>query len=119
MAHLDPAFLHLNYELEKHNQIKTMLEGNNITKNTDTNNETSEKIKDKKIKKKNMKKRCNFEGCNKKLGLMPFTCECSQKFCALHRLPEAHLCTFNHMEKGKNILRKNNPRIQNAKITEI
>ena len=42
------------------------------------------------------KNRCPFPNCNKKLQLTDMQCKCELIFCALHRLPEAHQCTFNH-----------------------
>lgn len=115
MALLDPSLLNINYELDKQNLLN--YETNETNKANKANNST--KSLKEKTKKKNMKKRCNFEGCNKKLGLLPFVCDCNMKFCALHRLPEAHSCTFDYVEKGKCILKKKNPKVVNAKITEI
>lgn len=33
--------------------------------------------------------------CKKKLGLCSIECRCRLKFCATHRYPEAHQCTFD------------------------
>lgn len=73
---------------------------------------------EKKIKKKK-KNRCQLEGCHKKLGLVPFTCDCQKKFCSEHRLPESHQCDFDHVSKGKKLLAKKNPKVIGAKITQI
>ncbi len=34
-------------------------------------------------------------GCNKKVGLMGLQCKCGLVFCALHRYPDEHDCTFD------------------------
>jgi predicted nucleic acid binding AN1-type Zn finger protein len=36
--------------------------------------------------------RCS--SCSKKIGIATtFTCKCSSKYCALHRMPESHSCS--------------------------
>lgn len=30
--------------------------------------------------------------CNKKVGILGFSCQCEKMFCASHRLPESHSC---------------------------
>lgn len=45
------------------------------------------------IEPKKKSSRCHANGCNKKIGTLPFACSyCSQKFCVIHRLPESHNC---------------------------
>ena len=34
--------------------------------------------------------------CNKKLGLIPFTCKCGGNYCAEHRMSEHHNCTYDY-----------------------
>ena len=48
-------------------------------------------------KKKTKKPRCAFEGCKKKLSLinLELSCRCGKSFCALHRMPESHKCSFD------------------------
>ena len=58
------------------------------------------------------------DGCNRKLGIS-FPCKCEKRFCSLHLMPENHLCTFNYKKHGQEQIRKKNPVVQNAKITEI
>lgn len=48
------------------------------------------------VKKKDLSKRCNFDGCRKKMGLMPFDCKCGFKFCTKHRHDFSHNCTYDH-----------------------
>ena len=59
--------------------------------------------------------------CNKKVGLLAFTCECSEtlKFCSAHRLPENHLCTFDHKNKGKNLLEGKLVKVAGEKLIKI
>ena len=41
------------------------------------------------------KKRCAHSACRKKLKLTDIECKCSKRFCAKHRLPESHPCSWN------------------------
>ena len=50
--------------------------------------------------------RCNIDGCTKKLGIMPFICRCQKEYCAKHRMPETHECTFNYKKLIKILLNK-------------
>tara|TARA_B100001093_G_C26546203_1_gene892477 strand:- start:515 stop:745 length:231 start_codon:yes stop_codon:yes gene_type:complete len=75
---------------------------------------------DNKVKKSKSKSvRCAV--CNKKVGLLAFTCECSDtlKFCSAHRLPENHLCTFDHKNKAKNILEGKLVKVAGEKLIKI
>ena len=75
--------------------------------------------------KKNKKKRCMV--CNKKLGLMIFTCKCSniedlndkRIFCVSHMHPESHDCTFNHKDMSKELLTKKLVKVINEKVIRI
>ena len=40
-------------------------------------------------------KRCNHVSCKKKLLLSDMECKCGIRFCANHRFPEEHKCTFD------------------------
>ncbi len=44
-------------------------------------------------------KRCPT--CRHKIALTDFACKCGPKFCAVHRLPEAHACTFDFRERDR------------------
>ena len=48
------------------------------------------------------KKRCLV--CNKKVGLLGFTCRCDGVFCAVHRSEGAHDCSFNFASMGNEVL---------------
>jgi hypothetical protein len=85
-------------------------------------NEKSEGKNKKKIK----QKRCS--NCNKKIGLIVFTCRCSETniFCSNCRYPKlketdekGHLCDFDFKEFEQKILEKNNPKIESSKINNI
>jgi len=61
--------------------------------------------KEKKEKKK--KKRCNHPECKKKLTLTDMACRCRKCFCAKHRLPEQHNCTFDFKsEKDEDFIKR-------------
>ena len=55
------------------------------------------------------KKRCDFEGCKKKISFVEqqIVCRCGKCFCSLHKIPEAHNCTFE-FKKIENIDEKIN-----------
>ena len=59
--------------------------------------------------------------CNKKVGLLAFTCECSEiyKFCSAHRLPENHDCTFDHKNKAKSLLEGKLVKVAGEKLIKI
>ena len=69
--------------------------------------------------KKHKTTRCAI--CQKKVGILTITCECSDilKFCAEHRLPENHLCTFDHKNKGKNLLESKLVKVAGEKLVKI
>lgn len=71
-----------------------------LTSDKDMN---KEKSTDKK-KKKKKKNRCCHKECNKKLGIVDWKCKCGLKFCAKHRFPCDHNCTFDWHKDRKDIL---------------
>ncbi|WRX23629.1 zinc finger protein [Theobroma cacao] len=54
-----------------------------------------------------LKNRC--ESCNKKLGLMGFTCRCGKVFCQVHLYPMVHSCQYDFKKADRQILPKQNP----------
>ena len=60
--------------------------------------------------------RCNIDGCTKKLGIMPFICRCEKEYCARHRMPEHHKCTFDYKTTA---LQKANQKIDFVKVEKI
>ena len=73
-------------------------------------------MEDKEIKKAK-KNRCFV--CRKKLGLMPFECKCNQMFCALHRSPEDHDCTYDYRSEGCKRLEEKLVKVCGEKVTVI
>ena len=57
--------------------------------------------------------------CNKKLGLLGFTCSCTYTFCKLCRYAEDHACTFDYVKAGKEQLYRDNPVVQAEKIVRL
>ena len=71
-------------------------------------------------RKKPPKTRCAGPDCRKKLNITnSFTCRCERLFCALHRHPEAHTCTFDYKTEGRKLLETNNPMITVPKLPKI
>ena len=65
-------------------------------------------------KKKKKTNRCKI--CNKRVGLLGFTCKCDGLFCAQHRHAEQHNCQFDFREKGLNILEKKLVKVDGDKV---
>ncbi|XP_007047741.2 PREDICTED: zinc finger A20 and AN1 domain-containing stress-associated protein 12 [Theobroma cacao] len=61
-----------------------------------------------------LKNRC--ESCNKKVGLMGFSCRCGKVLCDVHRYPQEHLCNFDFKKADRLILVKENPIIKADKL---
>eukprot|EP00344_Euplotes_crassus_P011478 CAMPEP_0197004394 /NCGR_PEP_ID=MMETSP1380-20130617/22122_1 /TAXON_ID=5936 /ORGANISM="Euplotes crassus, Strain CT5" /LENGTH=118 /DNA_ID=CAMNT_0042423163 /DNA_START=97 /DNA_END=453 /DNA_ORIENTATION=+ len=54
--------------------------------------------------------------CNKKVGLLGFTCKCGYIFCSKHRHADDHECDYDHMADDREALRKNNPMLVTSKL---
>jgi len=68
---------------------------------------------------KKKKLRCSF--CNKKLGLITFTCDCDGLFCSNHRYTHTHNCILKkeiHKKNKENII-VNNPKVDFKKVEPI
>ncbi len=65
------------------------------------------------------KMRCSF--CNKKIGLIHFTCKCEGVFCSKHRYTHTHKCKGieKKKEESKIKLAVNNPKIECTKMEKI
>jgi AN1-type zinc finger and ubiquitin domain-containing protein 1 len=62
--------------------------------------------------------RCSH--CAKKTGLTTsFSCKCGSAFCAAHRYPEEHLCSFDHKTEGRKMLKEQNPVVTAPKLPKI
>jgi hypothetical protein len=68
---------------------------------------------------KKRKNRCQI--CRVKIGLTFFSCRCddSAQFCATHRYPHAHSCTFDHKQQKKALIEKANPVVKNDQFEKI
>ena len=85
--------------------MKSDLEKNKEQINTE---KQEPKSNDKKsIKKK--KNRCTC--CNKKIGLIVYTCKCGNIYCQTHLSPHNHNCQFDYIKEKKDQLIKQNPKL--------
>ena len=66
-----------------------------------------------------MQSKCNAIGCNKKLGLILNICRCEKVYCAKHRLPETHNCSYDYKLAGRTKLEEDNKCIAFQKILKI
>ncbi|CAG9331631.1 unnamed protein product [Blepharisma stoltei] len=57
--------------------------------------------------------------CHKRTGPLSFKCRCDNFFCSRHRLPEEHLCSFDHKTQGIRKLSEENPLIKAEKFTRL
>lgn len=61
--------------------------------------------------------KCPHKDCKKKVGLVDFPCKCSTVYCAAHRAPETHACTFDYkQEQKKNLLQYMSTAVISKKI---
>jgi AN1-type zinc finger protein 5/6 len=76
-----------------------------------------EKMDEVKPKKKKLK--CSF--CNKKVGLIPFPCDCGGVFCSNHRYTHTHDCPLKlkTQKMNKENIIKKNPKIDFKKVEAI
>ena len=62
---------------------------------------------------KKKKPRCKFrdgdEKCRKKTHMNGYKCKCEKIFCAKHRYPHDHKCTFDYKTERKKQIIANNP----------
>lgn len=66
------------------------------------------------------KPRCGVPGCTKKLKLATtFACRCNLVFCALHRYPETHACSFDYKTQGRKLLAAASPVVKATKLPKI
>ncbi|PKU87983.1 Zinc finger A20 and AN1 domain-containing stress-associated protein 7 [Dendrobium catenatum] len=59
--------------------------------------------------------------CDRKVGLAmrAIKCRCNGVFCAAHRLPEDHGCTFDYRTAGRLLLEEANPLIKAEKLNTM
>jgi len=72
-------------------------------------------------KEKDKKKKNRCQQCSSKLSAVNyFQCRCSDvaMFCASHRLPSDHACTYDHRSRQKASLTKSNPTVKGDKLSD-
>ncbi|KAL1816639.1 hypothetical protein ACET3Z_019213 [Daucus carota] len=57
--------------------------------------------------------------CRKRVGLTGFSCRCGNLYCADHRYPEKHECSFDYRAAEKDAIRKANPVVKREKLDKI
>jgi len=70
---------------------------------------------------KKKKVRCSHESCRKKLKMVECTmkCVCNKSFCAEHRMPENHNCSYDFKKSGKKMLINKLPKVDCEKVIKI
>jgi len=64
-----------------------------------------------------VEERCKL--CERRLGAMQFLCKCGGGYCARHRVPEDHACTFDRRTVGVKRLADSNPRVVAEKVRKL
>ncbi|PAA81427.1 hypothetical protein BOX15_Mlig032873g1 [Macrostomum lignano] len=60
------------------------------------------------------------QACRRRTGpSSSFECRCGRIYCARHRYPESHSCSFDFKEQGRQLLRESNPRVLAPKLQRI
>lgn len=62
---------------------------------------------------------CGCEGCKKKLALTDFSCKCGIRFCANHRLPESHKCSYDFRTAGMAQLKNDLVKVEGCKLDRV
>ena len=57
--------------------------------------------------------------CNKKLGLVTYSCKCNKLFCSMHLHFTEHECTFNYKSDSEKYLEKQMPKELKEKFERI
>ena len=57
--------------------------------------------------------------CGKRFGLTGFSCRCGNLYCADHRYPEKHECSFDYRAAEKDAIKKANPVVKREKLDKI
>ena len=55
------------------------------------------------------------------MGLDGFSCKCDPTFvfCAAHRLPHAHNCSFDRRQEQQSLVKKQNPKLIPSKFEHV
>merc|ERR1712159_837700 len=71
-------------------------------------------------KKPRKKKKAKCSICGKRIPLgMEFSCRCELVLCANHRTAEAHQCSFDYKNIGRQELKKDNPLVTASKLPKL
>ena len=57
--------------------------------------------------------------CGKKTGLLGIKCKCGDNFCSSHKYAEAHDCKFDYRKAAHEQLKKLNPTLKGAKVSQF
>jgi predicted nucleic acid binding AN1-type Zn finger protein len=57
--------------------------------------------------------------CNKKLGLLGFTCKCGGNYCAEHRMSDRHACSYDYRQETAKRLEEQLVKVVGDKINKI
>ncbi|KAL1802857.1 zinc finger A20 and AN1 domain-containing stress-associated protein 4-like [Daucus carota subsp. sativus] len=79
--------------------------------------DSSSSYQDSEVKVKVGPNRCC--SCRKRVGLTGFNCRCGNLYCADHRYPDKHECSFDYRAAGKDAIRKANPVVKREKLDKI
>ena len=63
------------------------------------------------------KNRCSC--CNKKVGLLGFSCKCGGNYCAEHRMSEHHACTHDYRQEAVKRLEEQLVKVVGEKMSRI
>jgi len=89
---------------------------NDLSKLGDLKIECNDEHEESKLNPIELKLRCQV--CRRKIGLTPIVCRCGHMFCAHHRYPNEHQCSFNYKIEGRKLIEKENPKIQSNQFKE-
>lgn len=57
--------------------------------------------------------------CRKKVGYLGLKCKCGHTYCSEHIVAESHNCTFDFKKAARELLAKQNPKVQARQLAQI
>jgi len=81
--------------------------------------ESSQSVEAKPVPPKNLIPSQRCSQCNVKISLVSLSCRCNLNFCAKHRAPEEHHCTYDWKAATRKELELKNPKVVAPKVTQI
>jgi predicted nucleic acid binding AN1-type Zn finger protein len=93
----------------------------NHEENKECENKKNKEMDEKKNKRSNREKKTRCTFCNKKTGLISFTCDCGGVLCSAHLNAHSHDCCLllEKKDERQKQLTENNPRIDFKKVEVI